>query len=278
MINLRKLPAAAASAAQSQFSAARCITALARNASPALAARPLVQPNALHLRWHKQFADSRFFSSNRAGGIRSAQCADTSKNNAEATEQSDDDANNTTQKTQDATTNEATKIDAQASSEAVADDAKRIAELTDQYLRAIADFRNLQTRSTRDVKMAQDFAIQRFVKDLLESLDTLSRAIAMVPREKIIEDNKELFDLVKGLEMTENVMLKTLEKHGVKRFDGIGEKFDPNVHEATFEVPVPDKEPGTVFHCESKGYILNGRTVRPAKVGVVKDTTEEKKN
>jgi molecular chaperone GrpE len=73
--------------------------------------------------------------------------------------------------------------------------------------------------------------------------------------------------------MTRGELLKTLAKHGVTPFNPTGEKFDPNRHEALFQVPVPDKEPGTVFETQKDGYMLKSRTLRPAQVGVVQDTS-----
>lgn len=69
-------------------------------------------------------------------------------------------------------------------------------------------------------------------------------------------------DLYNGLKMTESILLSTLKKHGLEKIDPIGETFDPNKHEATFQVPVPDKEPNTVFHVQQTGFVLNGRTIR----------------
>jgi molecular chaperone GrpE len=74
--------------------------------------------------------------------------------------------------------------------------------------------------------------------------------------------------------MTETILMQTLKKHGLERFDPAeaAEKFDPNVHEAVFQTPQPDKEDGTVFHTQQKGFMLNGRVLRAAKVGVVKNS------
>lgn len=151
---------------------------------------------------------------------------------------------------------------------------KLVAELRDQLMRSMADYRNLQNRTTRDVQAARDFALQKFARDLVESVDNFGRALNTVPEEHRAdsERNKELVDLYNGLKMTEQVLLKTLEKHGISRFDGIGDEFNPNIHEAVFQVPMPGKEPNTVFHCESTGFMLNGRVIRPAKVGVVQST------
>jgi len=139
----------------------------------------------------------------------------------------------------------------------------------DRYLRSVADFRNLQDRTKREVQAAKDFAIQRFAKDLVDSVDNLDRALTTVPPDKLMasEDSTEVNDLLslyEGLKMTEAVLMSTLKKHGLERFDPSveGEKFNPNLHEATFQTPIPDKEHGTVFHTQQKGFILNGRVLR----------------
>lgn len=124
------------------------------------------------------------------------------------------------------------------------------------------------------MKSARDFAIQKFAKDLVDSVDNLDRALTM-GQEKIKsteEDNKneDLINFYEGVKMTETNMLQTLQKHGLERFDPEGEKFNPNEHEATFMTPMPGKEDNTVFHVQQKGFKLNGRVLRAAKVGVVK--------
>ncbi|KAF1941997.1 GrpE-domain-containing protein [Clathrospora elynae] len=150
---------------------------------------------------------------------------------------------------------------------------KEIAELKDAYLRSVADFRNLQERTKREMQAAKDFAIQRFARDLVESVDNLDRALGTVPAEKLQSDNTDLIALHDGIKMTDTILINTLKKHGLERFDpsDAGEKFDPNIHEALFQAPQPDKEDGTCFHTQQKGFKLNGRTLRPAKVGVVKN-------
>ncbi|ODV95930.1 hypothetical protein PACTADRAFT_33127 [Pachysolen tannophilus NRRL Y-2460] len=147
---------------------------------------------------------------------------------------------------------------------------KEYAELKDLYIRSLADFRNLQETTKREIQKAKDFALQKFAKDLIESIDNFGHALNAVD-EKTLDSNKEFKNLYEGVKMTSDIFKKTLEKHGLKEIDAIGEKFDPNKHEATFEVPQPDKEPGTVFHVQQPGYELNGRVLRAAKVGIVKD-------
>jgi molecular chaperone GrpE len=98
----------------------------------------------------------------------------------------------------------------------------------------------------------------------------------MVPEEKLKAEDKsehlqDLVNLYEGLKMTETILLQTLKKHGLERFDPNGEVFNPHEHDATFMTPMPDKEHNTVFHTQQKGFRLNGRILRPAKVGVVKN-------
>jgi molecular chaperone GrpE len=128
----------------------------------------------------------------------------------------------------------------------------------------------------REMKAARDYAIQKFAKDLVDSVDNFDRALTMVPEEKLNAQEKtehlqDLVNLHEGLKMTENILMQTLKNHGLERFDPHGEPFNPNEHEATFMTPMADKEHNTVFHTQQKGFRLNGRVLRPAKVGVVKN-------
>lgn len=146
---------------------------------------------------------------------------------------------------------------------------KALAEMKNHYARAVADFRNLQETTKKEIQKSKDFALQKFSKDLLESIDNFNLALNSVKEETLgaHEEMKNLFD---GVSMTRNIFEKTLEKHGIVKVDPVGEPFDPNQHEAVFEIPQPDKEPGTVFHVQQPGYTLNSRVLRPAKVGLVK--------
>ncbi|KAK7206477.1 GrpE-domain-containing protein [Myxozyma melibiosi] len=160
--------------------------------------------------------------------------------------------------------------------------AKEAAELKDRLLRQVADFRNLQETTKREVQNAKEFAISKFARDLLDSVDNLDRALATVPepaknqsgeaaKEEEVTD-KVLISLFDGVKMTQQVLEQTLKRHGLTKIDPLGEKFDPHKHEATFEVAQPDKEPGTVFFVQQAGFMLNNRVLRAAKVGVVKAT------
>ena len=147
-------------------------------------------------------------------------------------------------------------------------------EWKDKCLRTVADFRNLQDRTQREVKTARDFAIQKFAKDLIDSVDNLDRALTTVPAEKLAdtsEQGRDLINLHEGIKMTETILMQTLQMHGLERLSPEGDKFNPNEHEATFMAPQPGKEDNTVFHVQQKGFKLNGRVLRAAKVGVVKN-------
>lgn len=147
---------------------------------------------------------------------------------------------------------------------------KDLADMKNHYARAIADFRNLQESTKKEVQKAKDFALQKFAKDLLESVDNFTLALSAV-KEETLSSNAEVKNLYEGVDMTREVFEKTLNRHGIEKIDPLGEPFDPNHHEATFEIPQPDKEPGTVFHVQQPGFTLNSRVLRPAKVGLVKD-------
>lgn len=146
----------------------------------------------------------------------------------------------------------------------------------DKCIRTIADFRNLQDRTQREVKNAREFAIQGFAKDLVDSVDNLDRALSMVPQAKLAveeksEDLQDLANLYDGLKMTDGILHTTLKKHGLERFNPDGEKFNPNEHEAVAQMPQADKEDGSVFFVQRTGFKLNGRILRAAQVGVVKN-------
>ncbi|OAD74941.1 hypothetical protein PHYBLDRAFT_92567, partial [Phycomyces blakesleeanus NRRL 1555(-)] len=165
----------------------------------------------------------------------------------------------------------------------LAEKVKKIAELQDAYLRCLADQENIRERSRKEVLSSKEFAIQKFAKDLLDTVDILGMALSAVPlelREKNEKPSKEvihdvervldqLSNLYKGVSMTETELLKTLKRHGVEQENPEGETFDPNRHQALFQAPMPDKEAGTVFSVQKKGYSIKGRVLRPAQVGVV---------
>ncbi|GAA5956891.1 hypothetical protein JCM10213_003034, partial [Rhodosporidiobolus nylandii] len=141
----------------------------------------------------------------------------------------------------------------------------------DARLRTLADFENLQKRSAREKDEAKAFALQKFAKDLISEIDVLHLALRSIPEERLAADvaSADLLGLHEGVKMLKRGIEKALERHGIKSFDPVGEQFDPNMHEALYQAPVPGKEPGSVLECQEIGYTINGRLLRPAKVGVV---------
>ncbi len=133
---------------------------------------------------------------------------------------------------------------------------------------------NLRERTRREIEHTAQFAIQKFAKDLLNTVDILNLALASVPTEvrNDTQNNPHLVNLYTGVSLTESELVKTLKRHGVEQINPLGEKFDPNVHEAVYQANVPDKEPGIICDVQKVGYTLFGRVIRPSQVGVVKDT------
>ncbi|HBF31036.1 nucleotide exchange factor GrpE [Rhizobium sp.] len=143
-------------------------------------------------------------------------------------------------------------------------------ELRDRFLRLAADMDNLRRRTERDVKDAKSYAVTAFARDMLAVSDNLRRAIDAVPAEARAAAEAGLAALIEGVEMTERAMLSTLERHGVKKIEPEGQKFDPNFHQAMFEVPNPSVPNNTVTQVVQAGYTIGDRVLRPAMVGVAK--------
>ena len=142
------------------------------------------------------------------------------------------------------------------------------AQLKDRILRSAAEMENLRRRTTKDVADARAFSIAGFARDMLAVSDNLRRTI-----ETLGEDDKELESVkifLEGIEMTEREMLNGLEKNGVKKIVPLDEKFDPNFHQAMFELPNPDIPNNTIVQVVQDGYVIGNRVLRPAMVGVAK--------
>lgn len=144
------------------------------------------------------------------------------------------------------------------------------AELKDRALRIAAEMENLRRRTARDVQDARTYAIANFARDMLSVSDNLLRAIDAVPAEAKKAADAGLKGLIDGVEMTERSMQSALERHGVKKLEPQGEKFDPNFHQAMFEIPNPDVPANTVTQVVQPGYSIGDRVLRPAMVGVSK--------
>lgn len=142
-------------------------------------------------------------------------------------------------------------------------------ELKDRLLRTLAEVENVRRRGERELNDARQYAIAKFAGDMLGVADNMERALASVPTEAR-ESDEAVKALMQGVELTEKEMLRSLEKHGVKKLDPKGERFDPNFHQAMFEVPDPSVPNGTVAQVVQVGYSIGTRVLRPAMVGVAR--------
>jgi molecular chaperone GrpE len=150
------------------------------------------------------------------------------------------------------------------------DHARVAAEYKDKLLRVLAEMENLRRRTEREIADTRVYGISAFARDILAVADNMERALAALDaglREKADAGVKALLD---GVELTERELHKVLEKHGVKKFEPLGEKFDPNVHQAMFEMPDPSRPAGTVAQVVQPGYMIGERILRPALVAVAK--------
>ena len=143
-------------------------------------------------------------------------------------------------------------------------------ELKDRALRLAAEMENLRLRTQRDVQDAKSYAIANFARDMLQVSDNLKRALDAIPAEAKASGDAGFTALIEGVDMTERAMLAALERHGVKKLDPTGERFDPHFHQAMFEVPNPEVPANTVVQVVQTGYVIGERVLRPAMVGVAK--------
>lgn len=143
-----------------------------------------------------------------------------------------------------------------------------LAEMKDRLLRALAENENTVRRARKDREDAARYAAANFARDMLTVADNLRRALDAVP--EAIRAYEAAKTMLEGVELTERELLATLERHGITRISPLGEKFDHNLHEAMFEVPTADAEPGTVVQVMEDGYVIHDRLLRAARVGVAK--------
>lgn len=165
----------------------------------------------------------------------------------------------------------------------LAEMAIKVKDTENKSLRILADMENLRERTARQAENVAKFGIQSFAKGIVGVIDTFERAVESVPQDLLEVESKGeeetrlrkvLQSFHEGIKMTEKQLLHVLKENGVERFDPTGEKFDPNLHQAMFELEDPDKEVGTIAIVTKKGYMLHDRVMRPADVGVVKAKTE----
>lgn len=148
--------------------------------------------------------------------------------------------------------------------------AQDVAELKDRLLRALAEMENLRRRTEREVADARAYGISAFARDLLAVADNMRRALDAFGAEPHEAPDAGTKALLEGVDLTERELLKTLEKHGVRKLDPEGAKFDPHFHQAMYEVPDESVPAGTIVQVVQPGYTIGERVLRPALVAVAK--------
>ena len=145
-----------------------------------------------------------------------------------------------------------------------------IAALKDRILRTMAEMENLRRRTEKEVADSKAYGISSFARDMLTVADNLQRAQANLSAEARNDLSPAIKSFMEGVELTERDFLSRLTRYGVKPMDTTGQKFDPNRHEALFELPDPSVPSGSIAQVVETGYVIGDRVLRPAKVGVAR--------
>ncbi len=143
-----------------------------------------------------------------------------------------------------------------------------VASLKDRILRTMAEMENLRRRTDREVTDAKAYGVSSFAREMVTVADNLQRAQASLPADAKGEASTAVKSFIEGVELTERDLLSRLARFGVKPIETIGQRFDPNRHEALFEMPDESVPSGTVVQQVETGYVIGERVLRPAKVGV----------
>ncbi|MEZ5720878.1 MAG: nucleotide exchange factor GrpE [Paracoccaceae bacterium] len=138
-------------------------------------------------------------------------------------------------------------------------------ELRDKFMRALADAENARKRSERDRREAENYGGSKLARDMLPVYDNLNRALEAVPEDM----RNQAGGLIEGVQLTMRELLNIFQKHGIKKVTPeVGDRFDPQMHEAMFEAPVPGTKAGAIIQVMGEGFMLHDRLLRPAQVGV----------
>ena len=148
--------------------------------------------------------------------------------------------------------------------------AKENAELKDRVLRTLAEMENLRRRTEREVSDAKTYGVSSFARDMLSVVDNLARALEHLPAEARVAAGPQIQSMIEGVELTARDLESALGRHGVRKLDPKGQKFDPNFHQAIFEAPDETLPAGAVSQVVQSGWTIGDRVLRPAMVGVSK--------
>ena len=153
---------------------------------------------------------------------------------------------------------------------------EEISNLKDQRLRAIAELENFRKRAEKDQSDALKYGVANFAKEIINIKDNIERAQSSISDE--IKTNEAVKSVVEGLDLIAQATVSTFEKIGIKKVESINQKFDHNLHQAMMEIEKDEMEPGTIVQEILPGYTLHDRLLRPAMVGVSKNTQENQDN
>lgn len=151
---------------------------------------------------------------------------------------------------------------------------EQVADLKDKLLRALAENENIIRRAKREREDAAKYAAANFARDMLTVGDNLHRALTAIP-DALRDGDDATKGFIEGIDMTGRDLLSVMERHGIRRISPLGEKFNHEQHEALFEVPTGDADPGTVVQVVEDGFMIHDRLLRPARVGVAKAAPDE---
>lgn len=176
----------------------------------------------------------------------------------------------------------AANANANANAEAISAQSEQIASLRaeleqahDRALRMAAEAENVRKRALREVSDAKTYAIASFAKEILPVCDSLERALLTTKTTQADQATQELDNLLTGMQMTQEILLKALQHMKVNKIEALNAAFDPNFHQAMFEVPVEQPEQaGKIANIVQEGYTIGERVLRPALVGITKHTTQ----
>ena len=143
-------------------------------------------------------------------------------------------------------------------------------QLKDRVLRTLAEMENLRRRTEREVADAKTYGVTSFARDMLTVVDNLSRALEHVPADALANSDPQIQSVIEGVKLTARDLEAALGRHGVRKLDPKGQKFDPNFHQAIFEAPDETVPAGAVSQVVQTGWTIGDRVLRPAMVGVSK--------
>ena len=147
--------------------------------------------------------------------------------------------------------------------------------LQDKFLREVAENQNLRKRADKEKLEAIEFGMLNFARDLLATADNLGRALSSLKKDEKEKLNEGIKNFHEGVELTEKELKSAFQKYGLEVFNPIGKKFDPNFHQAMFEISDTDKEDGTIVEVIQEGYMMKDRLLRPALVGIAKKNSNK---